>query len=84
MFNYKKFKLLSEHNTWVLKAHEPSQKKNPSESKMVLLTRFWNCNRINQALRALSACFIGLIFQNRDTILGSETIFLIFFQVYGL
>ena len=26
--------------------------KNVSETKMVLLTRFWNCNRINEDLRA--------------------------------
>ena len=31
MFNYKKFKLLSEHTTWVLNAHEPNQK-NPFQS----------------------------------------------------
>ena len=32
--------------TWVLTAHQPKQKNENfvSETKMVLLTRFWNCN----------------------------------------
>ena len=40
--------------TWVLTAHQPKQKNENfvSETKMVLLTWFWNCNRINEDLRA--------------------------------
>ena len=35
----------------LLKANEPKKKKK-SETKMVLLTRFWNSKRINEELRA--------------------------------
>ena len=52
--------------TWVLKAHEPQQKKTKksvSQSKIVLFTPFWNSNRINQEIGAFWENLI-LLFSN--------------------